>query len=389
MGATQDDQPRVAARSSEERWRIIGALVVGLSILTPGVARADADPADVAPASTDVVEVVVVGTEDDLELLKSVVGPQDFGSATARWMRRDKLKREELLERRPAVSDVAVRCFVGIRPGRANLYFANRTAERFLVREVPLPHGLDAAGREAVAQVLSLSVTALIADAEGGLTRSETERLLGEPAEPPHPSVEPEPEPAPPEPEPEPSGEASSSLGAAPYYSVKLFSREVPWVHGPGFAVAWVTGGPRAFAAVWLSADYEVPERYHQSDVGVAWETTGFRAAFELSRAVTSVPFIVGARFGAGIDVVRFSPKGGTASANVALTDARTVTVPAITPALIVGVPLGARFSLGLEAFADILPVALSYELAAPTGNEAVLRPYRVRPGAALRLMLR
>jgi hypothetical protein len=362
--------------------------------LAAGLARAQGplDPASpvpvLAPARAVVVELVVVGTVDELEALKGVIGPRDFGAAEARWVRADRLRREELLERRPQASEVAVRCFVGIGPGRATLYFANRTAERFLVRQVELPGGLDGTGRDAIAQVLSLSVTALIEDAEAGLSRSETEKLLGAPPPPKREeasrATEPERAPVPPA-----RPRATSSLTAAPLYAAKLYSREVAFVHGPGLRVGWVSDVVHARRSFFVSASYELPERYREDAIGLAWETTSFHGGFELLWRLGEVPLLAGGRLGAGADVVRFSPKGGTVAGGVLLTEARVRTVPVVTPALALVLPLGSRLGLGLDVFADLHPVRLAFALARPAGTEEVLVPYRVRPGAALSLSVR
>jgi hypothetical protein len=361
------------------------ALVAG-GAQAQGPLDAPAPVPTTAPASADVVEIVVVGTVDELTALQGVIGPRDFGAAEARWVRAERLRREELLERRPQASEVAVRCFVGIGPGRANLYFANRTAERFLVRQVELPNGLDAQGRDAIGQVLSLSVTALIEDAETGLSRTETEKLLAPPPEAKHPDPPRHVEPHPAEPKPPRS---SSSLGAMPFYTGKLHSREVPFVHGPGLRVGWVSDLPHAQRSFFVSASYEVPERYRVNAVGVAWETTTFRGGFDLLWKIDGFPLLVGGRLGAGVDVVRFSPKSGTVVGGVLLTEARTATVPVATPAFAVLLPMGTRLGLGLDVFADLHPVRLAFALGRPTGTEEVLAPYRVRPGAALCLTVR
>jgi hypothetical protein len=363
--------------------------LLALSLVTAPVrAQGPLEPAapvpSMAPAPAAVVEIVVVGTVDELGALQAVIGPRDFGAAEARWIRAERLRREELLERRPQASEVAVRCFVGIGPGRANLYFANRTAERFLVRQVELPDGLDAAGREAIGQVLSLSVTALIEDAEAGLSRSETEKLLAT-------SREQNPAGPPPTPEPPPEAKPSraSSLGAAPYYTTKLHSREVVFVHGPGLRVGWVSDVLHAQRSFWASASYEVPERYRLDQIGVAWETTSFRAGFELLYRLEGIALLLGGRLGAGVDVVRFSPKSGTVVGGVVLTEARTATVPVLTPAFALLLPFGSRIGIGLDVFADLHPVRLAFDLGRPGGTEEVLAPYRVRPGAALCLTVR
>jgi hypothetical protein len=87
--------------------------------------------------------------------------------------------------------------------------------------------------------------------------------------------------------------------------------------------------------------------------------------------------------------VVRFSPKSGTVAGGVVLTDARTATVPVLTPAFALLLPVGSRLGIGLDVYADLHPVRLAFALGGPFGSEEVLAPYRVRPGAALCLTAR
>lgn len=340
------------------------------------------DTAAPAPAPAEVVEVVVVGTTEELDALRGVIGPRDFAGADARFLRKNRLERAELLEPREA-SDVRVRCFVRIVGGRAELLFANRTAERFLVREVALPNGLDPAGREAVGQVLSLSVTSLIENEQAGLTRSETERLLGVS------TVEAPPEPPPVAPVRTLPLQRTSSLGAAPYYAAKLYSNEVPLVHGPGLRVGWVSALERSQRSFFVSIGYEVPERYRADAVGVTWETVTFRGGFELLEGLRDVPLLLGGRIGAGVDVIRFAPKSGTAASDVELTPARTAALPVFTVVAEAGLAITSHVAVGLEIFLDAYPVGFSYTLAAPAGTTDVFSPYRLRPGASLYLAVR
>jgi len=350
---------------------------------TPGGSPSDTAPAaSEAPAAADVVEVVVVGTTEELDALRGVIGPRDFAGAEARFLRQNRLERAELLEPRQA-SNVRVRCFVRIVAGRAELLFANRTAERFLVREVDLPNGLDAAGREAVGQVLSLAVTSLIEDEQVGLTRKETERLLGvTPVEAP-----PEPAPAPPPRVLPPVW--SSSLGAAPYYAAKLYSSEVPLVHGPGLRVGWVSTREHSLRSFFVSIGYEVPERYRADQVGLVWETVTFRGGFELLEGLSDLPLQLGGRIGAGIDVIRFAPKGGTTAAEVELTPARTASLPVLTAVAEAGFSITSHVAFGLEIFLDAYPVGLDYTIQESTGATDVFSPYRLRPGASFYVAVR
>ena len=70
----------------------------------------------------------------------------------------------------------AVRAWVDITAAtRARLYFATRSAERFLVRDLDLSGRFNEVDRAALTEVLESSIGALIADERAGLTRAEAE----------------------------------------------------------------------------------------------------------------------------------------------------------------------------------------------------------------------
>jgi hypothetical protein len=153
--------------------------------------------------------------------------------------------------------------------------------------------------------------------------------------------------------------------------------------------VAWVTARQRSEQSFFLSFGYEVPERLRLEDVGLAWETTAFRGGFELLEGLSAFGLSVGGRVGGGLDVVRVAPKSGTRVSDIALTPARTATVPVLTAALAAGWSITSRLSLGLELFADVHPVGFSYTLRDAAGTSDVFSPYRVRPGGAVYLAVR
>ena len=138
-----------------------------------------------------------------------------------------------------------------------------------------------------------------------------------------------------------------------------------------------------------VSIGYEIPERYRADQVGLTWETVTFRGGFELLEGLSDLPLQLGGRIGAGIDVVRFAPKSGTATAEVELTPARTASLPVLTVVAEAGFSITSHVALGLEIFLDAYPVGLDYTLQESTGTTDVFSPYRLRPGASFYVAVR
>src|SRR6185295_16314451 len=136
---------------------------------------------DPAPA----VDVTVVGTADDLERVRALA-PR-LGTGGARWLRVDRLDPADVLRARRDGDAAAVRAWVDITVAtRARLYFATRSGERFLVRDLELSGRFDEVDRAALTEVLESSIGALIADERAGLTRAEAEAVIAR-REPPSP----------------------------------------------------------------------------------------------------------------------------------------------------------------------------------------------------------
>jgi hypothetical protein len=205
-------------------------------IATSSVARGQEGPTASEASRAATVEIVVVGSDEQLEAVRSTIGPSAFDGASVRWARATRLETGELLEQRPEASELGVRAWVDLSDEKnASLYFADRAGERFLVRAVALPEGLSQLGRETLGQVLELSIRALLEDDRIGMSRAETSELLN--ARAPKPEV-PAPEPErPPEPAPPITHESDSSLGAEAFYGARLYSSDVSVVHGPGLGL--------------------------------------------------------------------------------------------------------------------------------------------------------
>lgn len=331
------------------------------------------------------IDIVVVGAEQDALALSGTLGPNEFRGAEARIRRGERLTLDTLLH--AGAADALVRCYVDLStPGRADLYFADRNAERFLVRQVALPDGLDDLGRETLGQVLTLSVLALLDDDAATLNRDEARALLeeqrGEPSPAPS-AVEDEPEPEPP-----PSSPPSAAVGLEPFYAARVFSSEALLSHGPGLDIGWVAGSDNDTNALWLGAGYELSRSLRADAASMTWSTLTLRGAFEhLSPVGASVA--VGARAGAGVDWMSFTPGPGT-NESVELRGGRVTTSFLLHLGVGTRVALGARLHASLRVFADFYPTRARYAVERATGDGIdVLEPFRMRPGVALGLLLR
>ena len=330
----------------------------------------------------------MVGTEEQLDAVRSTIGPTAFDGASVRWARATRLEASELLEQRPEASELGVRAWVDLSDEKnASLYFADRAGERFLVRAVALPEGLSQLGREALGQVLELSVRALLKDDRIGMSRAETSELLNARApKPDAPAKKPD---TPPEPPPPTTHESDSSLGAEAFYGARLFSSDVSVVHGPGLGLGWVTEGPDFRSLLWVTGQYELPRVHGAPEVSVEWTTVRVEGGFGLAFPVADSSFLVGGRLGAGADVTSFTPGPGTADGDITLEPTSVSTAPVMSVAVEGMLPLGTRLSLSARALASFYPIRVHYDVARGDEQSEVLAPYWVRPGIEFCLHLR
>jgi hypothetical protein len=332
------------------------------------------------------VEITVVATEEELARIRGAVAAGDLGGAEASWARAERFERGALLAQESQDSPVIVRAFVVVSPGRASLYFADRRAERFLVREVPLPNGLDSVGTDAVSQVLALSIVALLENAESGLTRAQTEVLLA-----PEPTTAVSPR-APIEQVelPKSEGEGHSFVAATAYYALRVFGGGVPFSHGPGLRLGWIIEGSRLEGELWASGQYELPLDYETASVGVEWTTVPLRGgATLLASSERASRLKLGASLGAGADLVSFTPRAGSEPAALELAGPDQTAVFVLSLRLLLAYRLGSHFDLKSELSADFYPERLTYAVSENGVPANVLSPWRVRPGLALALTLR
>jgi hypothetical protein len=373
------------------RGRVVLA-ALGLASAALGAARA-ADGAAEAPA----VEITVIGSAADFRRVREVVEPRQLGVAAVSWTRADKLDPAEVLglARREGGP---LRCWVDLTDGRrARLYFAARSGERFLMRDVELPAGSGELARQALGEVLALSVAALLEDERAGLSRAEAQALLASrapaPPPPPPPAVTPAPAVVAAAPPPVAGGGCRVCPGV--FYAAEARGGGLPLAHGPGLSVDWaVTGGPRALV-LWLGGQLQLPGHARGDSVGVGLSAVAARAGGAVrwrlgaggERALA--PRALDLRVGAGADVVEVTPEPGTVDASATLSPAWRSTSLVATGAVALGVSAGRHAALEARLYADLAPVLVHYDLDLEGRTTAAFSPWRVRPGLALAITLR
>ena len=332
---------------------------------------------DPAPA----VDVTVVGTADDLERVRALA-PR-LGTGGARWLRVDRLDAADVLRARRDGDAAAVRAWVDITVAtRARLYFATRSGERFLVRDLELSGRFDEVDRAALTEVLESSIGALIADERAGLTRAEAEAVIArrEPPSPPPPVVRGAPPPQPPTPAP-PRPPSQWALGF--FYAAQSVADGGTIDHGPGLTLSYTRARPVATThetgrgpVVFAGAQYRLL-LHEQARIGVALYTVATRAGVECGPLWWSRLRV---RLGLGADFVHVSPESSDPAA--------TLTPPHWSTGFVATAALRAnvvhqpgRFWLSAMLFADVTPTEIRYDVVVDGATTRIFSPWRVRPG--------
>ena len=356
-------------------------LAVASAAATTHTARAQPTGAEAgdfgAATESHRARVVLVGGARDPELttlLGELLGRQHVDVTVAQA---ERFEPDELFADRDGGT---LRVFVALKgPLEARLYFRAPQGERYLVRRLALATGLDAVGRELVAQVVAASAQALL-DATQGLSREEASAALVE-------ETKPSPEPAPPSPAPSSAAPVNQSalptaleLRAAARYALQWAGSDFGVRHGPA-----VTGGLRWLDGSFLlgaelGAEYGFEQRFSTADVEGRRQQQQFDALLE-----------------AGVRLGRYGTVALGAGPRVELTtfrlEAKTATVAVDNPPheARVGMRVELRYewafghvSVGACALADIAVARTHYDLRDADGTASELASVSVfRPGAA------
>jgi hypothetical protein len=167
-------------------WR--AAPLIAASMVAAGITASEGARAE-APS----VEIVATGDETATSAVESLVREllRDL-AVEIHWTRAPSIDPREVLSRRPPDVGLLARVWVDLSdPLGARMFIANATSDHFLVRIVPATKGDDdkKIENEAVAQIVSSSVQALLAGGNIGVTREAAVRQVELVAPPPVPDV--------------------------------------------------------------------------------------------------------------------------------------------------------------------------------------------------------
>lgn len=367
-----------------------------------GAVRPDGGaPAPTAPAPIDgrasrrpeAVDITLVGSADAYAGLRARVGDRLPLGVPLLWNRIDRFNPlTELLRGPPAPQPTSstLRCWIDLADlRRATLYFADQRGERFLVRELPLSGRFDEVDQQSVAQVMELSVSALIENAEIGFSRAQAREIF-ERAQPPAPVAV----------AAAPPAEAPRwHLAAGIFYALEALGDALPFAHGPGviLTLGRGAGAPGSGAAAgegatrvapgigaWLAGGYQIPIQARQPDVGLRLESLGVRVGADARWWRLQL------RLGAGANFTHVMPQPGSDTPTTILASPHWSTGFVATGALVFRLPFerafGPLLALSVALFIDAAPSTTEYRFADATGNHVAFAPRRLRPGLALQL---
>jgi hypothetical protein len=346
-------------------------------------------PATSAP-TVEPTEISVVGSPANLDWVRALARSEAGGGVPVHWSRMDRFDPRDVL-RATAGARQTIRCWIDLTDARrARIYFAARSGQRFLIRDLDLSGAFDELDRATLAEVLDLSLLALVEDDRAGLSRAETETLLARRTATTGALLA------------APKGAPASTAAIAPpptamssgprvgiFYAGQGFSTELPIVQGPGLLLSWPSHSPgggehnrRQFAA-WLSVQYQLPADDQGDLVGLRLQTVAPRAG-----AQVRLPPGLDARLGIGADLSHLTPLAGTAG-GAALTSPRWSSSLLLTAAVGATVPVAKRMEIEALVFADFLPRAVDYNLEVGGQTTTVVSSFRLRPGIAIEVTVR
>jgi hypothetical protein len=276
----------------------------------------------------------------------------------------------------------------------AKLYFRGPSGNRFLLRKLELPRGLDEVGRELIAQVVETSVLTLLRS-EAGLSREQVRADLADTSEPRDENSSEDALPAADEasaqPAPVPTAEAPAVKPARSALELELAARGVvEWTgsdlgadHGVGAETGLSYHFPSAlFVRARLVFEQGLGQGITTPALSATVRTTALRGGIDVGFAFGPSALALGAGF--GLDLARIEPETAF-DASLVLADDTSSTIPVSR--------LEARYELTAGIFqmaagvlADVPLVDTHYDVRGNGGLERVAEPWAVRPGALLTL---
>lgn len=401
-------------RSLSRATAALLAALAGAPLAAAGPARAavagdSGGGGDRGPPRRAAVAVSIVSDEPGAARLRDVLLEQLGGAGVAmEWQRMERFRPHEILSPSPAPSApglepaIAVSVWIDLSaPAEARLYLKDARGDRFVVRRLLLPRGVDEIAREAIGHIVRSATLGVLAGSTPALTREEARAALEAPppAEPlpssapaaerrrPPPPEPPAPTPrAPPGPDaaaaarPAGGGALAIEIGAA--WAVQPFAPGIWSSHEASIAAALGPGAGRW--GVWLEAGHRLPVDFRGDAIGVGIDASSLRLGGTAERlSGTRLALRLGA--GAGVERITFQPRAGAAPVELAPRD--SFLVPSARVFVGAAFRLATHAVLTLRLLCDIEAADVHYDIEdGADGGEArrALTPFRLRPGLSL-----
>jgi hypothetical protein len=341
--------------------------------LAPAQRASDAAAAAVTPRPEHVAVNVVPAVPCPPSLREVVAGQLADLTADVAWTCGDRFGPEEAF--RPEGGEPGVvRVFIDLRAGgEARLTLADARGDRFVVRRVPLAHGLDELGREQIGQILRFAIIALRAGDRQTLSRTEARAAVADWP----PAAAPVQRPLRAEPT---QARSRPTVDVGAIWSLHALAPELPAVQE--LALAAGVGRVAAPLSGWLEAGYRLPASYRPEPVGVRLSSGWLRLGIAVGQSRTRrASFSAGA--GVGVGRIWFAPISAAASVAPAASDAFWTGGARLWIA--VALRVTSTLAVGARLVCDVAAADVHYDLHDASGTpHRVLTERRVVPGFGL-----
>ncbi|HVV16457.1 MAG TPA: hypothetical protein VHH90_04570 [Polyangia bacterium] len=349
----------------------------------------------------DSVEITLIADTPCAPRLREVLAEQVAGlAAEVVWSCRPRIEEGEPFRSAPG-GRTAVRIWIDVATEEeARITLEDERSERFVVRRIPLPNGMDEVGREEIGQVVRSATSAILRGPGETVTRAEAQATLSSWAT--HAPVKVPSRNAPAQPAPvrvataaktppaagletagrqQPEGRTTRPLfEIGPAWSLESFSHEIHVVQEIALAAS-VVASTRPVSA-WAEAGYRLPASYHTDPVGVSLGATSLRLGVTFERR-GSRRSSFGVGLGGGLNRITFAPSEAAASVDAA-PEGRFFTA---TVRLLLAADLRLRphLALGIRLFCDVSTANVHYDVRnVGGGDRRVLTAFGVTPGLTL-----
>ena len=340
------------------------------------------------PTSRPVIELRVVGRERALDALREALSENRLGNAELQWSYTNRFAPQELLSLVPAAK-VRLHCWIDLTdPVTAQLYFVAPAHDRFMLRDFALANRLGSFELESLAQIVELSVQALLTDAAAGMSRREAVEILS-PERKRKPTLALTHAANAPKRTLAPLAREDLRFGVTATYSFTQFSRELFLQHGPGVTLSLHRTSSSARSEFGLVLAYYLPSRLYNNVAGAELDRT--ELGLEASRQwplFGSTKHFLGPELQTGLGVLSVRSLPGN------LTGAYSMNKNAreLEGYLGVGIRLTSQFTphLGsaLLVGARLQPVPVRYAYVVDGATEQLTEGRHVRFGVSLGLLV-